>query len=125
MKTLKSFALLSGLAFFALAVSAQEKCTEDQRLTAQKQTDMIAKNVTGLTSDQKNRILTVEQDFEIGIQIVCTDSKGNRDTITSKKPSLHETLDLQIKTILTANQYTQYQQMEAVQNAQGRTSKDQ
>lgn len=122
MKTFKSYVLLIGLTLGAMTVSAQEKCTMDQRQTSQKQTDLIEKNVTGLTSDQKSRILTVEQDFAIGTQVVCTGSNGNRDTIASKKPSLNETLDLQIKTILTANQYIQYQKMVETHKGEGKNS---
>jgi hypothetical protein len=124
MKTLKSFALLTGMAFLAVTVSAQEKCTKDQQQSSQKQTDLIKKNVTGLTSNQKNKILTVEQDYAIGMQEACTGINGNKDTVNSKKPQLHETLDNQIKTILTANQYAQYLKMEEVPKGQGRTSKN-
>jgi hypothetical protein len=118
MKILKPLTLLTGLAFFAVTVSAQEKCTKDQRQSSQNQTDMIAKNVTGLTSDQKRRILTVEQDYAIGMQEACTGINRNKDTLASKQPHLLETLNAQIKTILNAHQYTQYMEMNEVQKGQ-------
>jgi len=121
MKPLKSLALIVGLLFCNVFVSAQEKCTKDQQQSSQNQTDLIAKNVKGLTSDQKNKILTVEQDYAIGMQEACTCINGNKDTVNSKKPQLHETLDNQIKTILTAHQYTQYLEMNEVQKGQVKT----
>lgn len=62
MKTLKSLTLVAALVFITLNVSAQEKAAMDPQAMAQRQTDNIKKNVTGLTSDQESKILAVEQE---------------------------------------------------------------
>ena len=113
MKTLKSFALIAGLAFISFGTSAQEggnKMTPQQM--AQKQTDMIKQNVTGLTADQESKILAVEQDAATAMQDARNSSNGDRDAMRAKMKPIRENKDAKIKAILTADQYAQYQKME-------------
>ena len=87
MKILKSLTLLAGLAFITGNVSAQEKCTKDQQQIAQKETDKVKTNVTGLTSDQESKILVVEHDHAKACDEAKTAAKGDKDAFKSKKKS--------------------------------------
>jgi len=117
MKILKSLAFIGGLALITANVPAQaqggEKQQMDPQQRAQKMTDNIKQNVTGITPDQESKILAAEQTFTKGMQDAWSSSNGDRDTMKSKMQPLKDTRDSQIKTILTADQYTQYQKLEA------------
>ena len=117
MKILKSIALIGGLAFITANVSAQAqdggKQQMDPQQRAQKMTDNIKQNVTGITPDQESKILAAEQTFTKGMQDAWSSSNGDHDAMKSKMQPLKDTRDAQIKSILTADQYTQYQKMEA------------
>ncbi len=116
MKILKSIALIGGLAFITANVSAQAqggKQQIDPQQRAQKMTDNVKQNVTGITPDQESKILAAEQTFTKGMQDAWSSSNGDHDAMKSKMQPLKDARDAQIKTILTADQYTQYQKMEA------------
>jgi periplasmic protein CpxP/Spy len=114
MKIFKSLAIAAGLAFIAINVSAQDQGTKmDPQQMAQKMTASIKEKVTGITPDQESKILAAEQDFAKGMQDAHSSSNGDRDAMRAKMQPLKETRDAKIKTILTADQYTQYQKMEA------------
>jgi len=116
MKIFKSLALIGGLAFITATTSAQApsgKQQMDPQQMAQKRTDRIKQNVTGVTADQESKILAAEQTFTKGMQDAWSSSNGDRDAAKSKMQPLKDALDAQIKTILTSDQYTQYQKMEA------------
>lgn len=108
MNSLKSVAVVAGLALLTWNVSAQQRGPMD----AQTMTNNIKKNVTGITTDQESKILTVEQDFVKGAQDARSNSGGDREAMHSKMKTLKETKDAKIKTILNADQYAQYQKME-------------
>lgn len=114
MKTLKSFALIAGVVFItANAVAQPQQGKMDPQQMAQKMTDRVKQNVTGITPDQEKQILAAEQDFTTGMQSARSSSNGDRDAMRTQMESLKGTRDAKIKTILTADQYTQYQKMEA------------
>lgn len=122
MKTFKSLALVAGVAFITAGASAQSQGggKMDPAARAQKMTDNVKQNVTGITPDQEKQILAAEQDFATGMQTARSNSNGDRDAMHSQMQSLKSTRDAKIKTILTADQYTQYQTMEASQKGSHR-----
>ena len=64
MKIFKSLSLLAGLAFITANVLAQTQTANRQpQQMAQKMTDRVKQNVTGITPDQEKQILAAEQDF--------------------------------------------------------------
>ena len=105
-KTLKSLAFLAGMSFIGFHVSAQ---AIDMKVS-QDETARIKANVNGITSDQENKILTVEEDYTKGLDGIRTYT-GNDDKEVMKK-EVRDTRDSQIKAILTTDQYAQYVQME-------------
>jgi len=117
MRILKSLALIGGLAFITANVSAQAQQSGKQQMDpqqrAQKMTDNIKQNVTGITPDQESKILSAEQTFTKSMQDAWSSSGGDRDAMKSKMQPLKDARDAQLKTILTADQYAQYQKMEA------------
>jgi len=115
MKTLKSLVIVVGLAFVTAAVSAQSGGggNMDPQKMAQKMTDRVKQNVTGVTSDEEGQILGAEKDFATGMQTAHNNSGGDKDAMHSQMETLKSTRDAKIKTILTADQYAQYQKMEA------------
>lgn len=116
MKIFKSLALLCGLAFLTASVSAQGQGGRQQmdpQQMAQRMTNHIKQNVSGITPDQESKILAAEQTFSKGMQDAWSSSNGDRDAIKSKMQPLKDARDAQIKSILTADQYAQYQKMEA------------
>ena len=123
MKTLKLVTLAAGFAFVALNVSAQERGHMDPQQMAQKQTEQIKSSVTGITSDEESKILAVEQDFAKSAQDARTSSNGDREAMRSKMQPLRESRDAKIKGILTADQYAQYQKMEASHQQMGGAKK--
>lgn len=108
-------AIIAGLAFITLHVSAQSQggAKMDPQQMAQKMTDRVKQNVTGITADEEKQILAAEQDFVTGMQTARANSNGDRDAMHTQMETLKSTRDAKIKTILTADQYTQYQKMEA------------
>lgn len=114
MKILKSLAVLAALvSFVTVNVSAQQRGNMDPQQMAQKMTDRVKQNVTGITPGQESQILSAEQDFATGMQTARNNSNGDRSAMHSQMESLKATRDAKIKTILTADQYAQYQKMEA------------
>jgi periplasmic protein CpxP/Spy len=117
MKIFKSLAFRGGLAFITANVSAQApsggKQQMDPQQMAQKMTDHVKQNVTGITPDQESKILAAEQTFTKGMEAARNTSNGDRDAMKSQMQPLKDNRDAQIKTILTADQYAQYQKMEA------------
>lgn len=115
MKIFKSLALLASLAFITVGVSAQSenRGTMDPQQAAQNMTNKVKQNVTGITTDQESQILAAEKDFTTGMQTARSNSNGDKDAMHSQIETLKSTRDAKIKTILTADQYTQYQKMEA------------
>jgi hypothetical protein len=123
MKTLKSLALIAGLATITFGAVAQEKNNMTPAQMAQKQTEKIKQNVTGITSDQESKILAVETDFAQGAQDARSSSNGDREAMKSKMQPLRATRDAKMKEILTADQYTQFQTMEAAHKREGKGGK--
>jgi hypothetical protein len=116
MKIFKSLALIGGLALITANLSAQAqggKQPMDPQQMAQKMTDRVKQNVTGITPDQESKILAAEQTFVNGMQDARSSSNGDPDTMKSKMQPLKDARDAQIKTILSADQYAQYQKMPA------------
>ncbi|HXB11208.1 MAG TPA: hypothetical protein VNZ45_04425, partial [Bacteroidia bacterium] len=83
----------------------------------------IKKNVTGITSDQESKILAVEQEFAQGAQDARNSSNGDREAMKSKMQPLRASRDAKIKEILTAEQYAQFQTMEASHKREGKEGK--
>jgi len=119
MKTLTSLALVAGLAFITANVSAQnaDKATPDPQNMAEKMTAAVKQTVAEITPDEESKILAVEKTFAQGMIDARNSSNGDRDAMRSKMGPLKDTRDAQIKTILTANQYAQYQKAEAAHAA--------
>jgi len=119
MKILKSLALIAGLAFATASVSAQSNTADaskgqmDPQKMAQRQTDRIKQNVTGITAAQESQILAAEQEYSKSMQDAWTSSNGDKDVLKSKMQPAKEARDAKIKTILTADQYAQYEKMQS------------
>jgi hypothetical protein len=109
---LKSLTLLVGLACIAMNASAQTKSTMTSEQMAQKETDKVKMNVTGVTSDQESKIWVVEEKHSKACEEAKTAANGDKDAFKSKKKQLCETRDEKMKAILTTNQYVQYAKME-------------
>lgn len=115
MKTFKSISLAAGLALITAGILAQSQNAGkmDPATMAQKMTNRIEQNVIGITPEQGKQILAAEQAFASNAQTARNNSNGDKSTMHSQMKSLKSTRDEKIKTILTADQYTQYQAMEA------------
>jgi hypothetical protein len=111
MKILKSVLSL-GLAFIALNVSAAKKSDIDIQKFAELQTSNIMSNVKDVTSDQENKILLIEQESDNALL-----EARNSDDSDALKSRIRQNRDEKIKTILTADQFVQYQRMQAAQVA--------
>jgi len=115
MKILKSFVFVAGLAFFAIQASAQtttQTSPESQNM-AQKMTASVKQTVTNITPDQENTILAIEETYANGMIEARNSSNGDREVMRSKMVPLKATRDSQMKTVLTADQFAQYQKAEA------------
>jgi hypothetical protein len=107
MKILKSVLSL-GLAFIALNVSATKKRDIDVQKFAELQTSNIMSNVKGVTSDQESKILLIEQESDNAL--LDARNSENSDALRS---GIRQNRDEKIRTILTSDQFVQYQKMEA------------
>lgn len=118
MKILKTIVFVASLGIMTAKVSAQEQghAKMDPAQMAQRQTDRIKQNVTGITPDQESKILAAEKESAQSRQDAWASSNGDKDAARSKMQSIKEALDAKLKGILTADQYTQYQKMEAEQH---------
>ncbi len=125
MKIFKSLALVAGMAFVTAHISAQAPAAAppapvqgvhgapDPDQMAQRQTAQVKQNVTGITSDQESQILAANQDYAKGVVAARSNNNGDKSAIHSQIQSLREARDAKYKTILTADQYAQYQKAEA------------
>jgi len=119
MKPFKSLALLAGLALVTANVSAQaasDQGNPDPKNMAQKMTANVKQNVTGITPDQETKIEAAEEDFAKGMNDARSSSNGDHDAMRAKMQPLRDARDAKMKTILTADQYTQYQKAEAARS---------
>jgi hypothetical protein len=109
MKFLKSLAVIAGLALVTFNVSAQQR----QPMDAQTMTNNIKEKIAGITPDQESKILAANQEFVKGMQDARAGGDGDRDAMRAKMQPLREARDAKFKTILSADQYAQFQKMEA------------
>jgi len=110
MKTLKTLALIS-FTFLAVNLFAQGGNMDPQQM-AQKRTAQIKAKVTGISSDQESQILAIEQDNAKSMQAARSANNGDKEAMHSQMQTLRADRDAKIKGVLTADQYTQYTQME-------------
>ena len=103
----------ASLAFVALTVSAQEKADLDFQKMAQIQTYQVKQSVKGLTPDQEQKILNIEQSFTQAMQQAHANSEGDHDAMHNQSVQLRSARDMRMKLVLTANQYAEYQKMQA------------
>jgi hypothetical protein len=111
MKTF-NIALLTGLVFVSMLCTAQEKKPADTKQLAQQQTDEVKKNVDKVSPDQLGKILPVELEFAKGIEDARTKTKSDTIAMNKRTLKLCKSRDAKIKTVLTAEQYSQYLDME-------------
>jgi hypothetical protein len=131
MKIFKSLALVAGMTFVTANISAQAPTTapaQGQHGTpnpdqmAQKATANIKTNVTGITPDQESKILAANTDFAKGMIAARQSNNGDRDAMHTQMQTLKDSRDAKMKTILTADQYAQYQKMAPMHQGGGRPS---
>ncbi len=126
MKSLKTLLIVACLAFFSVNISAQSQSldqshdqppTRSERLQiAQNEADHIKQIVTGLTPDQENKIVQIQQDFMEDEQDVRSNSNTSADDIRSKVQSIRQNKEAKIKSILTDEQLAQYEKATTSQN---------
>jgi periplasmic protein CpxP/Spy len=119
MKTLKSLALIAGLAFTTtvhLSAQATEQASQDPQKMAQKMTAALKQNVTGITPDQETKIVAVETDYAKGMIDSRNSTGDDHDAMRTKMQPFREARDAKLKTILTDDQYAQYQKAEAARS---------
>jgi formate dehydrogenase maturation protein FdhE len=110
-KIFKTFILISGFAFATAQASAQaQENRPDPGQVARLQTDRIKQHVTGITPAQESRLITIEKDYTKSLQdVLNTTDNSNKTALHSKINPLRETRDAKVKTILTADQYSEYE----------------
>ena len=111
MKILKSVLSL-GLAFIALNVSATKKSDIDVQKFAELQTSNIMSNVKNVTSDQESKILVIEQQSDNAL----LDARNSEDS-DALRSRIRQNRDEKIQSIRSADQFVQYQRMQAAQAA--------
>jgi hypothetical protein len=123
MKKINSFIVVAGLVFittYSYAQTAtQNKNASDADKLATQMTAVVKQTVTGVTPDQEKQILAAEQDYSKGVLDVKSSIGNNSNNLSSDDKmakynqikSLTQTRDAKIKTILTADQYSQYQKV--------------
>lgn len=120
MKAFNYILLASGLAFFTIHISAQApattspstgkvQTTANANAMAKQLTAGVKQTVTGVSPAQESKILAAEQDYSTGVLGVRDDKSADKMARYNKLESLRTTRDSQIKTILTTDQYAQYQ----------------
>lgn len=113
MKIFKSLPVVAGFAFITVHISAQapaqNDASKDPQKIAQAQTDQIKRDVTGITPEEENQILAVELDYTKSMQnLLNTTDIADKKALGDKMLPLRASRDAKMKTILTADQYTQY-----------------
>jgi len=114
MKIFNTLSFIAGLAFITANVSAQapaqDQNSKDPQQIAQVQTDHIKQTVTGITSAQESQIYATELDYTKSIQnVLHTTDVADKKAIGDKMLPLRANRDAKMKTILTADQYSQYE----------------
>jgi len=110
MKTARSIALLTGLAFMSVHVFAQANMTSEQ--LAKQQTELVKRNINKVTPEEENKVLMVEQEFARNLEHARTKSGSDTAAISKRTLYLCDIRDSKIKKILTDLQYSQYLDME-------------
>lgn len=70
--------------------------------TAQQRTDYIKQHISGISSDQESKILSIEQS--------CSTAMHGATNMHAKD-SIRRSTDSQMKQVLTPNQYSQYKKI--------------
>jgi hypothetical protein len=114
MRTYKSLTVVAALAFITANVSAQvpakNQASKDPQQIARVQTNQIKQSVTGITPDQESQILATELDYTKSVQnVLNTTDMADKKAIQNKMAPLRTNRDAKMKTILTADQYSQYE----------------
>ena len=107
MKIFKSLALVAGLAFITANISAQQAAQMDYKAAGKAQTEQVKQNVTGITSDQENKIASVEEAF-VKAMVDAKHNTPNHDEAHAKMETIRQDRDAKVKAILTADQGSQY-----------------
>lgn len=103
MKTLKIVAIISFLAFISQSLSAQQKGKPSPEKVAERQTKWMVKELS-LTENQRVKVAAINLNYAKQIAEVrrtVTDNKARRQ----KVKSLNDSKMLELKTVLTPEQY--------------------
>jgi ABC-type transporter MlaC component len=129
MKKINLVLLTGGLTFitansFAQTTTTSASQTKNADAIAQQMTGAIKQTVTGVTPDQEKQIYAAEQDYANGVLDVkstTTSNMSSNDKMAkyNQIQAFAQTRDAKIKTILTADQYTQYQRISPPMPAMG------
>lgn len=100
---------ISAFACVAMQVSAQQSA--DFQKMAQIQAYQVNSTVKGLTTDQKSRVLSIEQNFTLAMVNARNSSDGNDEVMHTLSHQLHLDRDNRMKSVMSSSQYAQYQKM--------------
>ena len=120
MNILKSLTILSAVTIISVLFINASKigATPIDPQAAQEQTDNIMKCVQGITMEQENNILAVEQETLQSMQDANNANNADKNTADARKRAICYVRDEKIKTILSDDQYHQYITMEEANEAE-------
>ncbi len=108
-KNIPALAIICCLATVAYSQNSQPM--QQGSPLAQHEMTAIKKQVSNITADQEAKLSTIEETYAKGMEEVRTSNTVTRDAMRNKIRNLREDRNYKIHSVLTPEQYAQYQNM--------------
>lgn len=120
MKTIKILLAVAFLATLSITPALAQNRFNPQEM-AKRQSQYVFDNMSGLSVAQKDSIQAIFLDFGNKFQEVFQNNSGDRQAMRSQMMQLRTERDNRIKSVLTADQFKQYQDlMQKMRNSRRR-----
>jgi hypothetical protein len=105
----RRFAILAGVALVSVSLGFSQRM---MRMTPQQRVDSLAVQLS-LSAEQKAKVLDVFKASDSTRQAAFQEHQGDRDAMRAAMDSIRTSTDAKMKTILTEDQYTKYEKIQA------------
>ncbi len=102
-------ATLIGVVLMSVSLGFSQRM---MRMSAQERVDSLAAQLS-LTADQKAKVLDVYKISDSTRQAAFQEHRGDRDAMRAAMDTIRTSTDTKMKAILTEDQYTKYQKIQA------------
>ena len=105
----RRIATLFGVVLMSVSLGFSQRM---MRMSAQERVDTLAAQLS-LSAEQKAKVLDVYKAADTTRQAAFQEHRGDRDAMRAAMDSIRTSTDTKMKAILTEDQYTKYQKIQA------------